>query len=113
MNLEFLKDGLSLNAIISGELDHHVIGALRENIDFKLSMGIYRTLCLDLRNVTFMDSSVIALIMGRAKNMEKHNGKVVVKVGDRTAEKILNLSGIKDYVTVIYEERNNNNGNIE
>lgn len=101
MQLEFDINGTELTAKITGELDHHVAKELRETIDLKLATGVYNILVFDFTNLNFMDSSGIAVIMGRVKNLEAVGGKVKVRTTDSKILKILKIAGITKYVEVI------------
>ncbi|MBQ4109525.1 MAG: anti-sigma factor antagonist [Clostridia bacterium] len=101
MQLNLTADGTTLTAIFLGELDHHACPDARERIDMKLNGGIYNKLIFDFRGLTFMDSSAIALVMGRYKYMSVLNGKVYVVTGDAKMKKILVLAGLDRYVTIL------------
>lgn len=101
MQLNLTADGTTLTAIFSGELDHHACPDARERIDMKLNGGIYNKLIFDFRGLTFMDSSAIALVMGRYKYMSVLNGRVYVVTGDLKMKKILVLAGLDRYITIL------------
>lgn len=102
MQLQFDETGTILKAKITGELDHHEASVLREKIDLKLSSDIFNNLILDFSELSFMDSSGIALIMGRVKYIEALNGKVKVIV-NQNIERMLKIAGLDKYVDI---ERN-------
>ena len=101
MQLDFEVLKTVLIAKISGELDHHVAKKIRESIDLKLATGIYNTLVFDFTNLDFMDSSGIAVIMGRVKNMKAVSGVVKIKTHDEKIVKILKMSGMEEYAEFI------------
>ena len=101
MQVSFETDKTVLTAKISGELDHHVAKELREKIDLKLAGGIYNTLIFDFGNLSFMDSSGIAVIVGRAENLKVLSGVVKVINCDERIKKMLTLSGVAEYVEFI------------
>ena len=100
MQVSFKVTKTTLTAVVSGELDHHVVGKLREEIDLKLATGIYDKFIFDFSDLTFMDSSGIAVIMGRVKNLEAAGGKVEVVSSNEQIVKILKMSGIDKYVDI-------------
>ena len=60
----------------------------------------------DFKNIRFMDSSGIGVIIGRYKKISSEGGKVsVVNVNDRV-KKIFNLSGMNKIINIYdtYEE---------
>lgn len=99
--LEFEIENTTLTAFISGELDQHVAGNLISLIDLKLATGIYNTLIFDFTRLAFMDSSGIAVIMGRVKNMQAVSGCVKVRAGDEKNLKLLTLAGLDKFVEFI------------
>ncbi len=100
MKLEFEVSGTVLTAKIFGELDHHVSKELREKIDLKLATGVYNTLIFDFNNLGFMDSSGIAVIMGRVKYLEAVGGKVKIDCKNEQIIKIIKMAGLEKYVEI-------------
>ena len=88
------SEGDRLTAFLSGEIDHHAARPIREEID----AGLYRLhpkeLCLDFERVRFMDSSGIALIIGRAEAARGMGCRVIVAGLSKTQEKLVRLSGV-------------------
>ena len=100
MGVELQLQGDKLTAKLSGDIDHHTGGKLREAIDDKAAQVRPRELVLDFAGVTFMDSSGIGLILGRYRWMQNLGGTVrVVHIAERM-EQILLLSGINKLVRV-------------
>lgn len=65
MPIRIESDGETVTAFLEGEIDHHSAAQMREAIDAELIGGTAKLLILDFRDVTFMDSSGIGLVMGR------------------------------------------------
>ncbi|MGN0369387.1 MAG: anti-sigma factor antagonist [Butyrivibrio sp.] len=77
-----------------GDLDHHVIEGIRNEIDEEItSKRIYR-LAFDFRDVGFMDSSGIGLIMGRYKKIRGAGGEIFVCNLNCSMQRIFKLSGL-------------------
>ena len=66
MNVTIESSGSVVIAYLIGEIDHHTAGEVREKIDDTLMFVKPKTLILDFKNVSFMDSSGIGLVMGLA-----------------------------------------------
>lgn len=81
-------------AYLDGELDHHSIKNMREEIDQSIERIKPKELTLDFKNVTFMDSSGIGLVMGRYRAMELLNGKLNVKNASLHIRKVMRLAGL-------------------
>lgn len=85
-----------------GELDHHNTENARKKIDQEYSDHKIKNIILDLRGLTFMDSSGIGLIMGRYKNCVGENGKVVIVNDNNYVNKILKMSGLLKIIDVYF-----------
>lgn len=83
-----------LTAVIYGEIDHHTARGLREEIDANLQRSLPKKLVLDFRDVTFMDSSGIGLIMGRYKLIKSMGGEVVVQNASSQIVRVMKLAGL-------------------
>ncbi|MCR4779707.1 MAG: anti-sigma factor antagonist [Ruminiclostridium sp.] len=94
MSVEFIYEKNTLTAVVSGEIDHHSAAETRIMTDGELSRTMPRTLIFDMKGVTFMDSSGVGLILGRAREMQPWGGKVMISEPSARAEKILKLSGL-------------------
>ncbi len=87
-------DGI-LTAHIACEIDHHTARTLRERIDREAFLDRPRVLVLDLTRVGFMDSSGIALILGRVEVAAENGGRVHITGACTQVMRLLRLSGIE------------------
>ena len=92
--LKFSVGSGELVAHLSGEIDHHVAKGVREEIDARLFAARPGVLILDFSAVRFMDSSGIALIMGRAEISGEMGCRVKITGLSRGLLKLVMLSGI-------------------
>ncbi len=93
LELEFNNSVLTVH--LSGELDHHTAAVIRKKIDAKAETLKPKTLKLDYKNVQFMDSSGIGLIMGRYRQMSLLGGNVEVTNVPPHLKRMFSLSGIE------------------
>lgn len=93
--VSFNSAGDLLAAYLSGEIDHHSAQMLRQLIDAEISARMPSQLVLDFGDVSFMDSSGIGLILGRAKQMQAMEGKVTVQKAPEQIKKMLDLAGVE------------------
>jgi stage II sporulation protein AA (anti-sigma F factor antagonist) len=77
-----------------GELDHHSTEEARKIIDDHYFKDNKKKVILDLRDVVFMDSSGIGLIMGRYKLFKESGGEVFIVSSNPYLDRILQMSGI-------------------
>lgn len=91
-------------ARLSGEIDHHHAGEIRSEIDEAVTSAQPAVLVLDFREVTFMDSSGIGLIMGRYKSVSAYGGELVIANISVGMKKVIRLAGL-DKLARIEENR--------
>lgn len=84
----------SVTAYLDGELDHHSTKSIREEIDETIERVKPQELFLDFKNVTFMDSSGIGLVMGRYRGMQILNGRLYVRNASLHIRKVMKLAGL-------------------
>ena len=88
------EDGV-LRAVLDGEIDHHSVQQMRREIDDAIVRTSPKTLGLDVRRVSFMDSSGIGLVMGRYRLLHGMGGKIVISGAAGKLEKILRIGGLE------------------
>lgn len=94
MSVTFDINDESIIAYLNGEIDHHSAKEIREAIDHAAERTTPKQLVLDFKNVTFMDSSGIGLVMGRYKLMSSLGGEVVVTNVSAHIKKVMKISGL-------------------
>ena len=105
MPLKLYAEEKRVTAYLIGEIDHHGAGSLREEIDGMLERIRPDTLILDFRDVTFMDSSGIGMVLGRNRKMEFLGGKTYVTGISPSVDRIFSMSGLYRIISK-YQERN-------
>ena len=90
----FAGDGI-LSVNLPAEIDHHVAKPIREMTDMKLFELSPKVLVMDFSSVSFMDSSGIGLIIGRAAKAETVCASVEVRGLSPRLEKIVRMAGIE------------------
>ena len=83
-----------LTAYLDGEIDHHSVNPVREEIDNTIDRLQPKALALDFSGVTFMDSSGIGLVMGRYRKIAPYNAQLYVFNPPPSIAKVMRLSGI-------------------
>ena len=96
--LEYSGD--KLTALLSGEIDHHCAGKIRDEIDTAIEHHHPACLVLDFGGVSFMDSSGIAVIINAGRKMRSFGGKLRVENPTEQARKVLETSGIERLIAV-------------
>ena len=92
--VQLQQNGKTLTAKLSGEIDHHWAGILREKIDEHIQATRPAVTLLDFSAVTCMESSGVGLILGRYKLARELGGTVVVQNVPKDIRRMLALAGI-------------------
>lgn len=87
------EDGV-VTAFLGGDIDHHSAALMREQIDHITESSMPKKLILDFKDVTFMDSSGIGLVMGRYKLMKSLGGEIQVVNTSAHIKKVMKLAGL-------------------
>lgn len=93
--ITFSHSSTTLTARISAEIDHHTFSRLRARIDRELFLERPKILCLDFGEVKFMDSSGIALILGRVESAGAVGAKVHLEGLNPYLYKLVRLAGVE------------------
>ena len=110
MNVTVESSGNIIIAYLIGEIDHHTTADVREKIDSAIKYKKPNHIIIDFRNVTFMDSSGIGLVMGRYRLIKSINplGTMEIKNVTTQAKKIMELAGL-GRLAIIKEIKNEEN----
>ncbi|MBO5130891.1 MAG: anti-sigma F factor antagonist [Romboutsia sp.] len=82
------------------ELDHHITNEVRDGIDNVLNSRPIKNIIFDFKNIRFMDSSGIGVIIGRYKKIANDGGKVSVINVNARVKKIFDLSGMNKIISI-------------
>lgn len=95
----FLQDG-QLTIALTGEIDHHCAKTYIETIISKIEAYTPKVCILDFQEVTFMDSSGIAVVINALRNMTRIEGKLILSGLNDQPMKVFRTSGIDKLVEV-------------
>ena len=95
MSVRINVTGEVVTAYLGGELDHHTAKEMREAIDNAVELNMPTLLILDFKDVNFMDSSGIGLVMGRYRNLVKTGAELHITQAPPQIYKMLKLAGIE------------------
>lgn len=79
---------------LKGELDDISVGDLRMRITNYIEDYHIVHLVLNLKDLTFMDSSGIGFIIGRYHQLKKKNGDIIISNINGKIERIVYISGL-------------------
>lgn len=100
MNLQASMEGGKLYIYFNGELDHHAAGTVMSAIENKIDAFLPRDCVLDMKKLTFMDSSGIAVILKTYKRLNEIGGRMWVENVPPQPMKVLDASGIERIIKI-------------
>lgn len=95
----FLQNG-QLTVALSGEIDHHRAKAFIQSIESKIEVYTPDVCVLDFRDVTFMDSSGIAVVINALRAMSRIEGELLLDSLSEQPMKVFRASGIDKLVKI-------------
>ena len=95
----YLQDG-KLTIVLTGEIDHHCAKHYIQTITAKIEAYTPQMCVLDFQEVTFMDSSGIAVVINALRNMGKIDGKLELAGLQHQPMKVFRASGIDKLITI-------------
>ena len=87
--------GRTLTARLSGEIDHHAAKQIMEELAEQIDAALPEKLVLELEEVTFMDSSGIAVLLNVWRRMGQLEGAVEVRRVPEQARRVLQTAGLE------------------
>ena len=103
MNMTSFLQDKRLTIALKGDIDHHSAKETMRIIGNKIDLYLPMVCVLDFRDVTFMDSSGIAIVIHAIRRMRELRGVVRVEKVPPQPMKVLRASGLEQIVKI--EER--------
>lgn len=100
MKFVYEKEKRELTVILQGEIDNVVCKNIRPTIDANIIKYEPLICMLDFKNVDFIDSSAIGLVLGRYNLLNMLNSKIKVVNLKGTFIKMFKLSKVDKYISV-------------
>lgn len=97
--ISFLENG-QLTIALSGEIDHHRARSYIQAVSAKIEAYTPKQCILDFREVTFVDSSGIAVVINALRNMTQIGGKLILEGLSQQPMKVFHASGIDKLVEI-------------
>ncbi len=100
MKIKFKNIGTTLIVSMKGEIDHHWAEYLKNKVDGEIIKSKTRDVVFDFKDVSFMDSSGIGVLIGRFKNVKRIGGKLVATHVNGQLGKLFHMAGLGKIVPV-------------
>ena len=95
----YLENG-QLTVALTGEIDHHCARGYIQAICSKIEAYTPRLCILDFSEVSFVDSSGIAVVINALRNMTQIEGKLILSGIGEQPMKVFQASGLDKLVQI-------------
>ncbi|MDF2700650.1 MAG: spoIIAA [Haloplasmataceae bacterium] len=109
LSVHFFLKSDTLFIRLSGELDHHSSSQLRERINTLMEQYEIKNIVFNFKNLSFMDSSGIGVMLGRYNQVKKNKGLLLACDLNGSIEKIIKLSGLYKILVITKDEEQASN----
>ncbi len=100
MNLTSFLQDKKLTILLNGEIDHHMAREIMKLIGEKIDNYLPMLCVLDYKNVSFMDSSGIAVVLFTLRKMRELEGELRLQNLPRNVEKVIRAAGIQNLIKI-------------
>lgn len=107
MNVKYQKEGRILVIGIDEEIDQHTADKIRKTLDNEIIKLSPVKVVFDFKDISFMDSSGIGMVLGRYKLVNMLGGKFEIVNVNRRMKKIFDMSGVSRIIDIKKEEEIN------
>jgi anti-sigma B factor antagonist len=98
MKFEVIDDGSKITLKVDGDIESSTLGEIRERVN-ALSLSADKDIVVDMKNVDYIDSSGIGMLIKLHKEQKNKGQKVkVINTNSRVSE-ILSLSSLSEALT--------------
>ncbi|MCC2686722.1 MAG: anti-sigma factor antagonist [Paenibacillaceae bacterium] len=105
LQMEFEHRSKALIVRLKGELDHHTASTVKDRMEEAIKRSNCRNVVLSMKDLVFMDSSGLGVILGRYKLIADLGGKMVVCDVNPAVYRLFQLSGMFKIVSMADNER--------
>ena len=100
MKVEYQTLAAGGRLTLAGELDHHAAKSAMSAIEREIDVYMPRDCILDLAELTFMDSSGIAVILRTLRRMNEVGGRIRVENVRTQPMRVIDAAGIERIIIV-------------
>ena len=100
MNLTSYLQNRQLTVALTGEIDHHTAKAILTDLTEKLDCYMPTKCILDYKDVCFMDSSGIAIVIFMLRRMREVGGELLLQNVGPQPMKVMQAAGVNRLVKI-------------
>ncbi len=101
MVIDYDKDTYNLTISFDGEIDHHSCNEIAVVSDDAIKKYMPKRVTFDFKNVRFMDSAGIGMVIGRYKQLLRMGGKAEMKNINNEIKRIFSMVGIFKIIPLV------------
>ncbi len=105
MVVDFVQNERKLKLSFNGEIDHHSCAEMAVIADNAIKKYLPKELIFDFKNVKFMDSAGIGMVIGRYKELIRFGGKAKMVNVSSEIKRIFNMVGIFKIIPIVDDEK--------
>ncbi len=105
LQIEMEQHRKALIVRLKGELDHHSAEAVKARLEEAIERGDGLYMILSLRDLEFMDSSGLGVILGRYKQIMSKGGRMIVCGVNSNMYRLFEMSGLFKIITMEDSEK--------
>ena len=94
------KEDYGLRAVLSGEVDLSTVDEVEEKLRAALD-GEPSVLVMDLREVSFLDSSGLRMVLKMNRELAGDSRRLIVIQGERRVAKVFELTGAHEELEIV------------
>jgi stage II sporulation protein AA (anti-sigma F factor antagonist) len=96
--------GRTANVRLAGEFDLKAAPQVREQLDGLIDSGSQR-IVIDLRQVRFLDSSGLGVLLGRYRRISERGGSIyLLTAAEGSVRTVLEMSGVRQVMPLLASE---------
>jgi len=103
-NIKILNNDM-IKIDLKGEIDHHASLVIRQDIDNYIEKHKIKKILFNFKDVSFMDSSGVGMIIGRYKKLQNIGGKIGVVNITPKIRRIFQVSGLFNLINHFNDEK--------
>lgn len=101
MDIEYSIVGGDITVCLAGDIDEFGVRAIRPDIDRLIERYSFKSMTLDMKRVTFVDSTGLGFLLGRYKKLRAKHAELLLKNVPPQADKVFRASGIYSFVPIV------------
>jgi stage II sporulation protein AA (anti-sigma F factor antagonist) len=105
LQIELESNRTTLIVRLKGELDHHTAEVVKAKLEQAIIQDQLTHIILSLKDLNFMDSSGLGVILGRYKQITAKGGKMVVCDISPAVHRLFEMSGLFKILAIHDTER--------